>query len=182
MLEKNNHRHNRIIAEPNKIINGQALQRCSKMRFGLRTLATVGSGVIAVYNLLMLLNMKPVLAEITRELYIKARTPLGIWGTRPLGLFRYFSSHYIPVNLERDFDAFCEKFTSGFCGIIVYRTGKGAFSIPHAAAIENDRGKIYVYNRFPALGKSYEFSSPEFAADKKKFIVGYYINAEDFVR
>lgn len=182
MLEKSNHNHNRSLGEPNQIINGQALHRCSKMRFGLRTLSTVGSGVLAVYNLLVLLNMKPSLAEITRELYIKARTPLGLWGTRPLRLFRFFSSHYIPVNLERDFSVFCEKFTSGFCGIIVYKTGKGAFSIPHAAAIENDRGKIYVYNRFPALGKRYEFSSAEFATDKKNFIVGYYINAEDFER
>lgn len=182
MLEKANHNHNRTFGDPHALINGQAVHRCGKMRFGLRTLSSVGSAVIAVYNLMLLLNRKPVLAEVARELYIRARTPLGLLGVRPLKVFRYFSSHYIPVNLERDFAAFCEKFSPGYCGIIIRKTGKGIFSVPHAAALENDNGKIYIYNRFPTSIKRYEFSSADFAANKKSFIVGYYINAEDFDR
>ncbi len=175
MLKKSNHEHNRAFAEPRGIINGQAIHRCGKMRFGLRSVAAVGSGIIAVYNLMLLLGKQPVLADVARELYIRARTPLGLFGVHPLRIFRYFSAHYIPVNLERDFHAFCDKFQPGYCGIIIHKTRRGIFSLPQAAAIENHKGKIYVYNRFPASGKSYEFSSAEFAADRKNFIIGYYI-------
>ncbi len=178
LIEQQNHRHNRTFTQPQTIINGQAIHRCGKMRFGLRSLAAVGSGVVAVYNLMLLLNRQPVLADITRELYIRARTPFGILGVHPLRLFRYFSAHYIPVNLDRDFKSFCEKFASGYCGIVILKTRKGLFSVPHAMAIENDRGKIYVYNRFAAAGRRYEFSAAEYAAEAKNFIVGYYIYNE----
>lgn len=179
MLEKSNHKHNKTLGDPHALINGQAVHRCGRMRFGLREFSAVGSAVIAVYNLMLLLNRPAVLADIARELYIRARSPLGLFGARPLRVFRYFSAHYIPVNLDRDFNSFCEKFKEGYCGIIICKTG-GIFSIPHAAAIENDNGRIYIYNRFPSAAKRYEFSSAEFAADKKNFIVGYYINAAEF--
>lgn len=182
MLEKANHNYNRTLRDPRALINGQAVHRCGKMRFGLRTLSSVGSAAIAVYNLMLLLNHQPVLADVVRELYIRARTPLGLLGVNPLRVFRYFSSHYIPVNLERDFSDFCEKFAPGYCGIIIHKTGKGLFSVPHAAALENDNGRIFIYNRFPTSIKRYEFSSTDFAATKKNFIVGFYINAQDFDR
>lgn len=178
LIDKSNHKYNRTFTQPHTLINGQAIHRCGRMRFGLRTLANVGSGVIAVYNLMLLLNRQPVLADIARELYIRARTPLGLWGVHPLRLFRYFSAHYIPVNLERDFKSFCEKFTPGHCGIIILKARRGLLSVPHAAAIENDRGKIYVYNRFAASGRRYEFSEAQYAANAKNFIVGYYILGE----
>ena len=182
MLEKSNHNHNKKVGEPRSLINGQAVHCCGKMRFGLRTFSAVGSAVIAVYNLMLLLNRQPVLADIARELYIRARTPLGLFGVRSLRIFRYFSAHYIPVNIDRDFSSFCEKFRPGFCGIIVCKSSKGVFSLPHAMALENDNGRIFVYNRIANSTKRYEFSSTEFSANSKKFIIGYYIDANEFGR
>ena len=180
MLEKSNYRHNKKVGEPYKIINGHAKQKCKHMLFGIRNFSQVGSGVIAVYNLMILLNRAVLLADSTREIYIKARTPLGIFGVHPLKIFRYFSSHYLPVNLDRNCRDFCEKFQPGFCGMVFCWTGKKFFSPIHAFAIENYKGKVYVYNRIPNSSRPYEYQSISSAVNPKSFIVGYYINRDEF--
>ena len=68
MLEKSNYQHNKKIGEPYKIINGHARHKCSQMRFGLCSFSKVGSGVIAVYNLMILLNRAALLSDTAREL------------------------------------------------------------------------------------------------------------------
>ncbi len=180
MLEKSNYKHNKAIDVSGRLINGQTNGKWGRMKFGVTTLAKNGSGIIAVYNLMVLLNHNVSLAEICRELYIKARFPFGVFGARPLKIFRYFSSHYIPVNLDRDYDGFCEKLVPGYCGIVIRWTGRRWFSPLQAAAIENDNGKIYVYNRIPDAIKRYEYNSARNVADKESFLVGYYINADEF--
>lgn len=180
MLEKSNYNYNKQVGEPYCIINGHARHKSSHMRFGLRSFAQVGSGVIAVYNLMILLNRAVLLADAACEIYIKAKTPLGIFGVHPLRIFRYFSSHYLPVNLDRNFRSFCEKFESGFCGIIFCWTGKKFFSPIHAFAVENFNGKIYIYNRIANSSRRYEYHSVSSVIDQKSFIVGYYINRDEF--
>lgn len=180
MLEKSNYQYNKQVGEPYNIVNGHIRHKSSQMRFGLRSFARVGSGIIAVYNLMILLNRAVPLADAAREIYIKAKTPLGILGVHPLKIFRYFSSHYLPVNLDRNFRSFCEKFEPGFCGIVFCWTGKKYFSPVHAFAVENFNGKIYIYNRIPNSPRRYEYHSVSAVADSKSFIVGYYINRDEF--
>lgn len=182
MLEKLNYKHNKSVGEPNAIVNGHLRSKVSKMLFGLKNFASAGSGIIAVYNLMILLNRPAPIADITRELYIKAKTPLGLFGVHPLHVFRYFSSHYLPVNLDRNPRAFCKKFAPGFCGIVFRWTGKRFFSPIHAYAVESYKGKIYVYNRTPNASRRYEYHSVSSVADDKSFIVGYYINRDEFDR
>ncbi|MBQ8027552.1 MAG: hypothetical protein IJ261_05495 [Clostridia bacterium] len=180
MLEKSNFKYNKQVGEPYSIINGHARHETAKMRFGLRSFASAGGGIIAVYNLMILLNRAVLLHETAREIYIKSKTPLGIFGVHPLRIFRYFSSHYLPVNLDRDYRSFCEKFEPGFCGIVFRWTGKKFFSPIHAFAIESYKGKIYVYNRIPNSPRRYEYHSVAAVADPKSFIVGYYINRDEY--
>ena len=179
MLEKSNYQHNKKIGEPYKIINGHARHKCSQMRFGLCSFSKVGSGVIAVYNLMILLNRAALLSDTARELYIKAKTPLGIFGVHPLKVFRFFSSHYLPVNLDRNHRDFCNRFQPGFCGIVFCRTGKKFLSPIHAFAVENYNGKIYIYNRMPKSARPYEYQRISAAVNPKKFIVGYNINRDE---
>ena len=182
MIEKVNFHHNKQVGEPYAIINGHARHNTAQMMFGLRPFATAGSGVVAVYNLMILLNRATLLHEAAREIYIKAATPLGLFGVHPLRVFRYFSSHYLPVNLDRDFRSFCEKFEPGFCGIVFRWTGKKFFSPIHAYAVESYKGKIYVYNRIANSPRRYEYHDISAVADPKSFIVGYYINRDEFDR
>ncbi len=182
MLEKPNYKHNKIIGEPYSIVNGHKRNKVSEMRFGLKRFDSVGSGIIAVYNLMILLNRPALLADTARELYIKAASPLGIFGVHPLRVFRYFSSHYLPVNLDRDYQSFCDKFEPGFCGIVFRWTGKKFFSPINAFAVESYKGKIYVYNRTPDSARRYEYQRISAVADPKSFIVGYYINRDEFDR
>lgn len=182
MLEKINYKHNKAVGEPNTIVNGHLRSKVSKMQFGLSNFAAVGSGIVAVYNLMILLNRPALLADTARELYIKAKTPFGILGVHPLHTFRYFSSHYLPVNLDRNSRTFCDRFEPGFCGIVFRWTGKRFFSPIHAYAVENYKGKIYVYNRIPRTARRYEYHSVSAVADPKSFIVGYYINRDEFDR
>ena len=182
MLEKSNYQHNKQVGEPYSIINGHTRHQSSQMRFGLRSFARVGSGVVAVYNLMILLNRAVPLTDTAREIYIKAKTPLGIFGVHPLKVFRYFSSHYLPVNLDRNFRSFCEKFEPGFCGIVFCWTGRKFFSPIHAFAVENYNGKIYIYNRIANSPRRYEYHSVSAVTDPKSFIVGYFINRDEFDR
>ncbi|MBQ5823895.1 MAG: hypothetical protein IIW48_03705 [Clostridia bacterium] len=182
MLEKTNYKHNKAVGEPYAVINGHLRSNVSKMRFGLRNFAAAGSGIVAVYNLMILLNRPALIADIARELYIKAKTPLGIFGVHPLRVFRYFSTHYLPVNLDRDPRSFCKRFEPGFCGIVFRWTGRRFFSPIHAYAVENYKGTIYLYNRTPRTARRYEYETVSAAADPKSFIVGYYINRDEFDR
>ena len=182
MLEKSNYKHNKAVGEPYAIVNGHRRNKVASMKFGIKNFDAVGSGIIAVYNLMILLNRPAPLAETARELYIKAATPLGFFGVHPLTVFRYFSSHYLPVNLDRDYDSFCDKFGSGFCGIIFKWTGRKFFSPIHAFAVESYKGKIYVYNRTPDSARRYEYQRISAVSDSKSFIVGYYINRDEFDR
>jgi len=180
MLEKSNYQYNKKVGEPYKIINGHARQKCANMRFGLRSFAKVGSGVIAVYNLMILLNRAVLLSDTAREIYIKAKSPLGIFGVHPLKIFRYFSSHYLPVNLDRNCRDFCDRFQPGFCGIVFCWTGKKFLSPIHAFALENYQDKIYIYNRMPSTTRPYKYHSISAIVNPKNFIVGYYINRDEF--
>ncbi len=182
MFEKANYKINKQIGEPYSIINGHLRHKCSKMRFGVRSFASVGSGIIAVYNLMILLNRAVLLPETAREIYIKSKTPLGLFGVHPLNIFRYFSSHYLPVNLDRNHRSFCNKFGEGYCGIVFRWTGKKYFSPIHAFAIESYNGKIYVYNRTPNAKRRYEYQQISAVSDPASFIVGYYINRDEFDR
>ena len=182
MLEISNFKLNKRIPEPYSVINGHARHETAKMRFGLRSFAGAGSGIIAVYNLMILLNRAAPLAETAREIYIKAKTPLGLFGVHPLRIFRYFSSHYLPVNLDRNYRTFCEKFADGYCGIVFRWTGKKFFSPIHAFAVESYKGKIYVYNRISASPRPYEYHDVSAVSDPKSFIVGYFINRDEFDR
>lgn len=190
MLEKRNYLFNKKLpcadcfhplrSATNSFISGQETVPQGKMRFGFRTLAVCGCCVIAVYNLLLILNRKLPLEDINREVYIRARTPFGLLGANPLRLVRFFSAHYLPVNLDRDYNSFCTKMQPGYSGIIVWWTGRRFFSKIHAAAFENDKGQITVYNRIAKSNKHYQFGSADAIIDKKKFIVGYYINTDEF--
>ena len=176
MLEKGNLKYNKTIVVPKGFIRAQRLSPFGKMRFGFARAGRIGSGLAAAYNLLLMLNRPVPLAELVCEAYKKAKTPLGLLGVHPLRLQRCFSSRYLPVNFERSRQAAISKFRPGCKGIIIWWLGRRYFSPLRFAALENDGGSIFVYNRHPEREETDEFTSFADIADEKHFAGCYIID------
>lgn len=176
MLEKGNYEYNKAVSVPEGLILGQNTSPAGRLRFGVMPLSSVGSGVIAAYNLLVMLNRAVPLADVVREVYLKARTPLGLLGVHPTRLIRLFSSRYMPVIIDRSRDSALANFTPGCKGIIVWWKGRRFFSRIRFAAIENEGGAIRAYNRLADKTEADEFSRLDGIADEKHFFACYRID------
>lgn len=97
------------------LVYSQTAKPVSDLAFGRRgkTFSKVGCGAAAAYNTLRLLGREITLAEVIRDFEL-LRLPRfgGLWGTKPLGLRRFFRLHKVPYRLFFN----CDKFKNELLG------------------------------------------------------------------
>lgn len=96
MLEKPNYKFNKNMPMPDRFINGQALGMVSRLRYGLFPMSYNGCEIIAVYNYMRLHGVKTNMADLALEIYPKGSVLMGLFGSNPYMLRRYFQSAVCP--------------------------------------------------------------------------------------
>ncbi len=175
MLEKRNYKLNRRFGMPDAMLNGQAVIETRHMRFGLASMARVGSGAVAIYNLLLLLGKAEDFAKTAAEVYRSSACLFGLLGVRPSRLSRFFESHYIPVRRAESYFQFTEKMTECRYCVLCSRTGRSIFSPVRVVTVENRNGEYRVYNRFDSRRCVYSFRTPAEICGDKNFILAYMV-------
>lgn len=157
--------------EYNKMINGQAEGRISKLRYGLFPMSFNGCEVIAVHNALCFLGKPREITEIARFME-RYSVLLGLFGCN---VFR------VGKGLER-FGVSSEKVKSidgEGSYILSYWTGRRLFSSIHTVFCTCEKGRLTVYNRSNHRCTPAEYGSPEEAFGKYEPIVVYRIKNEE---
>ncbi|MBQ4245158.1 MAG: hypothetical protein II702_09610 [Clostridia bacterium] len=174
MLEKRNFKVNKTIDLGRGTVNGQGCGPVSKMRYGLFPMSYNGCEMIAIYNFLLLEGMEnPGLAEIAREMYPKSGVLLGVFGSNPYLLHKYFDKRHIFIDRFFNLDKFFDHLRYSKYGIISFWNAHHPFKGLHTVCVEKTDEGIIVYNRSnkkeePVLYKDYH----EFV-DKARFMCGY---------
>ena len=118
MIEKNNYEINKFIKLGKGTINGQGVGPVSQMRYGLFPMSYNGCEMIAIYNFLLLEKMEnPGLAEIAREMYPESGVLLGVFGSNPYRLHKYFDLRNISIKRYFSIKKFFNQLKSSKFGI-----------------------------------------------------------------
>lgn len=170
MIKENNYRHNLSLYKKSfhgGMINGQAIDYVSGMRYGICSMSFNGCEVIAVHNALVYMKKSRPIYEISYYME-NFRMLAGFFGCNPhkvgnaLGHFgiKYEKSHQIGKS---------EIF------IVSFWTGRRFLSTIHTVFCIRNKNGILVYNRYNNCPDvRFYRSNPEFA-EKEKIIAVYTI-------
>jgi hypothetical protein len=90
MIEKLNYKFNKKIVFNDKLLNGQGVGDLAKCRYGLFPMSYNGCEIIAVYNFRQLIGIPIQLCDIAKEIYPYGNAVMGLFGTIPQALNKYF--------------------------------------------------------------------------------------------
>ena len=175
-LSKKNFKHNEKIPLPAALINGQSLGAVSGMKFGFSTMSLSGCEVIAVYNALVLLGRPRPFVEIARYME-RFRVLGGFWGTNFFTLghcLKHFGMHVKRVRKPHVLE---QELLAGKTCLYVFWVGKIFRSSVHTVVLQNDGGKLLVYNAFNRHDKVVRTVYEEYLK-KRRMIFGYVIADE----
>ncbi|MCM1505640.1 MAG: hypothetical protein NC177_00675 [Ruminococcus flavefaciens] len=143
MISENNYRHNIQIYDKlqyGRMINGQAVDYVSEMRYGLCRMSFNGCEVIAVHNALVYLKKTVPMYEVSH--YMESfRMLAGIFGCNPFKIgkaLEYFGIKCISDRTILNPEVF----------IMSFWTGKCFFSSIHTVFCVRTKKGITVYNRY----------------------------------
>ena len=174
MIEKFNYKYNKSIFLDNNILNGQGIGNLAKCRYGLFPMSYNGCEIIAVYNFRWLIGIPVSLCDIAKEIYPYGNAVMGLFGTMPQALNKYFKDNDISACKENDFYKFRKEFDSKKYGIVSFWNTNSIFHGLHTVAIEKTSEGIIVYNKSNRIAHSVVYKSLDYYIDADRFICGYY--------
>ncbi|WP_028505395.1 hypothetical protein [Ruminococcus sp. FC2018] len=181
-----NHAYNRSLFEgiSSSLINGQNTEPVRTMRYGRNCMHHCGCEIIAVYNIMQLLEMPQPLPDVISEFELNHLSLLffsTFFGSSPGKIRRYFDAHKIEYSYLKTKDEFIKQASSSHIGIVSFwvntyskhrfnRFGSGL----HAVAFQSDdTGKLTVYNRYNDDTAPREYDSMDDLLQDRRFISGY---------
>ncbi|MBQ6264394.1 MAG: hypothetical protein IJK60_02990 [Clostridia bacterium] len=177
MIEKNNYEINKFIKLGKGTINGQGVGPVSQMRYGLFPMSYNGCEMIAIYNFLLLEKMEnPGLAEIAREMYPESGVLLGVFGSNPYRLHKYFDLRNISIKRYFSIKKFFNQLKSSKFGIVSFWNSHHPFHGLHTVCVESIENGIRVYNRSNKKDIPVDYKNYREFVDKARFICGYLLN------
>ena len=177
MIEKNNYEINKFIKLGSGTVNGQGVGPVSQMRYGLFPMSYNGCEMIAIYNFLLLEKMEnPGLAEIAHEMYPKSGVLLGVFGSNPYRLHKYFDERDIKVKRYYSLKNFFKQLESSKFGIISFWNAHHPFHGLHTVCVESTENGIRVYNRSNKKAVPVDYKKYNEFVDQARFICGYLFN------
>jgi hypothetical protein len=176
MIEKLNYKHNKNIILEGKTLNGQGVGNLAKCRYGLFPMSYNGCEIIAVYNFRQLLGIPAPLCDVAKEIYPYGNAIMGLFGTVPQALKKYFKDNNISVFKENNFYKFRNTFETKKYGIISFWNANNIFHGLHTVAIEKTPDGIKVYNKSNKASNPVVYKSLDYYIDADRFICGYYHN------
>lgn len=177
MIEKSNYEINKFIKLGDGTVNGQGVGPVSQMRYGLFPMSYNGCEMIAIYNFLLLEKMEnPGLAEIAHEMYPKSGVLLGVFGSNPYQLHKYFDSRNIRVKRYYVLKNFFRQLESSKFGIISFWNSHHPFHGLHTVCVESTEKGIRVYNRSNKKDVPVDYKKYNEFVDQARFICGYLFN------
>ena len=174
MIEKLNYKFNKKIVFNEKLLNGQGVGDLAKCRYGLFSMSYNGCEIIAVYNFRQLIGIPIQLCDIAKEIYPYGNAVMGLFGTIPQALNKYFMDNNIPAVKENDFYKFTKEFESKKYGIISFWNANNIFHGLHTVAIEKVSEGIRIYNKSNKTVHPVVCKSLDYYIDADRFICGYY--------
>ncbi|MBR4765509.1 MAG: hypothetical protein IK085_01960 [Clostridia bacterium] len=177
MIEKSNYEINKFIKLGDGTINGQGIGPVSQMRYGLFPMSYNGCEMIAIYNFLLLEKMEnPGLAEIAHEMYPKSGVLLGVFGSNPYQLHKYFDIRNIKVKRFYSLKSFFKQLEFSKFGIISFWNAHHPFHGLHTVCVESIKNGIRVYNRSNKKAVPVDYKNYNEFVDQVRFICGYLFN------
>lgn len=171
LLPSRNHRHNKAMPLPERLINGQSLGDISRMKFGLSTISYSGCEVIAVYNALLLAGKPQPFPDIARYME-RFRVLGGFWGTNFLALGRCLRRFGLPAKWVRRRAKLLAGLEAGRICLMVYWTGRRFLSPVHTVCIRRSGAEtVAVYNQYNNCDRVLDEPTEQFLA--KRLIVVY---------
>lgn len=170
MICGNNYRYNIRFYNKScygKMINGQAVEYVSEMRYGLCNMSFNGCEVIAVHNALVYLKKTVPIYEISRYME-KFRMLIGILGCNPHKIGKALEKYEVSYKKSRNIgnaDTF----------ILSFWTGKRFLSSIHTVFCVRQKNGTVVYNRYNSCREARVYRDNSAIAEQKKIIAVYSI-------
>lgn len=139
-----------MLVQPNGVVNGQSYY--SNWRFGAQTFDYNGCGVIATYNVMVLLGRNPSLAQVTYDIESgHGALAWGYLGTDPLHPYKYFQDNGIKVEQYLTYNNFNKSFVnmqmSQYAMICFWNNKNDIRDGAHFVAVQKiSENKFAVYN------------------------------------
>lgn len=170
MIAGNNYKYNCRIYDKSqcgRMINGQAVDYVSEMRYGLCKMSFNGCEVIAVCNALMYLEKAVPIYEVSHYME-KFRMLSGIFGCNPHKIGKALEHYGIKYEKSRN-TGNSEAF------ILSFWTGKRFLSSIHTVFCTHTKNVITVYNRYNNCPEKRIYRNNSSIAEQKKIIAVYTI-------
>ncbi len=169
MFFPSHYKKNRLVPIPKEYLNGQGLGNLADMRYGFRTIAACGCGVLAVYNAMIYKKLDPDFAKIARYTELTA-APLGaLCGTFPFSMKRVLRHFGVDNKMTRSM----KKLNSAKAGVVAFWTKYPFLSGGHYFFyVKGEDGKITIYNRYSNRDRAYVVDRLEEEIPKHCLIVG----------
>ncbi|MDE6779895.1 MAG: hypothetical protein K2J40_00335 [Ruminococcus sp.] len=170
MICDNNYRHNIKLCDDDfsgRMINGQAVNCVSGMRYGLCRMSFNGCEVIAVYNALVYLKKSRPIYEVARYME-RFRMLIGIFGCSPYKIGKALEHFGVECSFSR-------KISDSGTFIVSFWTGRRFLSSIHTVFCIRTENSITVYNRYNNCPETKTYRNNEDIAEHKKIIAVYTI-------
>lgn len=163
MITEKNYRYNSNLYRKSfygRMINGQAVDYVSAMRYGICRMSFNGCEVIAVHNALVYMNKPCPVYEIARYME-RFRMLAGFFGCNPFEIGK--ALEHFGIECEKS-----KRIGNSQAFIISFWTGRRFLSTIHTVFCVRDKNGILVRNRYNnCTDVRFYRSSPEFIGQKK---------------
>ena len=174
MIEKSNYEIKKYIKLGKGTVNGQGVGPVSQMRYGLFPMSYNGCEMIAIYNFLYLEKIdNPDLAKIAFEMYPKSGVLMGVFGSNPYLLHKYFDNRNIKIKRYYNIKSFFKQLESSKYGIVSFWNAYHPFHGLHTVCVESIKNGIRVYNRSNKKDVPVDYNDYSEFVDRARFICGY---------
>lgn len=181
LLAGRNYAYNQTIPLPTGLVNGQALGAVSGVKFGVKTVARNGCGVLAICNALTLCGMNVPLAEVayTMERY---RVLWGLFGVNCYALGHALRQWKIQSKRLRSRQALQQALAENRVCLLAYWTGKPLCSTVHIVCLyAAEGGQATVFNLYNRCSTPQQ-QSVEKLCQKRRMVAAYAVLSHELHR